>query len=65
MTSGGYVNPEWETCITSGDQCLLDYTDPTNVEPLRSTKCKRGSVPAYLVNHSLMSYLKTVLTRES
>ncbi|KAK0242494.1 hypothetical protein EDD85DRAFT_811554 [Armillaria nabsnona] len=50
MTSGGYVNPQWETCITSGDQCLLDYTDPTNVEPLRSTKCKRGSVPAYLID---------------
>ncbi|KAK0490743.1 hypothetical protein IW261DRAFT_1618059 [Armillaria novae-zelandiae] len=50
MTSGGYVNPEWETCITSGDQCLLDYTDPTNVEPLRSTKCKRGSVPAYFID---------------
>ncbi|KAK0498510.1 hypothetical protein EDD18DRAFT_1158024 [Armillaria luteobubalina] len=50
MTSGGYVNPEWETCITSGDQCLLDYTDPTNVEPLRSTKCKRGSVPTYFID---------------
>ncbi|KAK0206277.1 hypothetical protein DFS33DRAFT_1381395 [Desarmillaria ectypa] len=50
MTSGGYVNPEWEICITSGDQCLLDYTDPANVEPLRSTKCKRGSVPAYFID---------------
>lgn len=46
-----YIQTQWETCQASGQQCLLDYLSPHDVEPtLPPQKCGRGSVPSYFVD---------------
>ncbi|THV03671.1 FAD-binding domain-containing protein [Dendrothele bispora CBS 962.96] len=48
---GAYINPQWETCQTTGDQCLLDSKDPRNPAPmLPPHTCKSGSVPSYFID---------------
>ncbi|KAF5361121.1 hypothetical protein D9758_009078 [Tetrapyrgos nigripes] len=48
---GAYTNPQWETCQTTGDQCLLDWRDPKSLAPvLPPNQCKPGSVPSYFID---------------
>ncbi|KAJ7321708.1 hypothetical protein DFH08DRAFT_712871 [Mycena albidolilacea] len=48
---GAFVNTQWETCQTTGAQCLLDSADPTDSKVLpASTECKLGSIPGYFID---------------
>ncbi|ESK89354.1 isoamyl alcohol oxidase [Moniliophthora roreri MCA 2997] len=48
---GGYVNTQWETCQASGEQCLLDYTNTSDISPVLSPHgCKLGSVPNHFID---------------
>ncbi|KDQ50497.1 hypothetical protein JAAARDRAFT_63111 [Jaapia argillacea MUCL 33604] len=41
-----YINTNWETCQTTGQQCLLDYTNPSNPKPASApNQCLLGSIP--------------------
>ena len=61
-TPGGYVVPQWETCQTTGAQCLLDYTDPFNLDPVTPPRqCRLGSIPSHFVRR-LSSFLIRPLT---
>ncbi|VDB88521.1 unnamed protein product [Peniophora sp. CBMAI 1063] len=43
---GAYINTQWETCQKTGEQCLLDATDPTNALAYSPPAvCSQGSVP--------------------
>jgi hypothetical protein len=54
--SGAYVHTQWETCQTSAEQCLLDYTNPNNRDAVQVKDCAQGSVPSYFVlRFSLLS----------
>ncbi|KAJ3571520.1 hypothetical protein NP233_g3700 [Leucocoprinus birnbaumii] len=51
QSSTAYIQTQWETCQATGEQCLLDYLDPHDVNPtLPPQKCSSGSVPSYFVN---------------
>lgn len=45
---GGFINSQWETCQASGEQCLLDFANTSNLTPI-SGRCDVGSVPSYFV----------------
>ncbi|KAJ6545042.1 FAD-binding domain-containing protein [Mycena vulgaris] len=46
-----YMITQWETCQSSGQQCLLDYLDPANTTPSSpSQTCRTGSVPNYFID---------------
>jgi len=46
-----YIQTQWETCETSGEQCLLNYLDSHDIEPtLPPQKCQLGSIPDYFVS---------------
>ncbi|KAF9012665.1 hypothetical protein BDQ17DRAFT_1420025 [Cyathus striatus] len=48
---GGYIQTQWETCQKTGEQCLLDYLQPTNEVPTRPpAQCKLGSIPSYFID---------------
>ncbi|EPQ50955.1 FAD-binding domain-containing protein [Gloeophyllum trabeum ATCC 11539] len=50
-TFGGYINTQWETCQTTGEQCLLDWEDPTNPGPVSSSQtCQLGSVSRHFID---------------
>ncbi|KAH9482115.1 FAD-linked oxidoreductase phmC [Psilocybe cubensis] len=45
---GAYENTNWETCQSTGDECLLDWTDPTNPTAFATPqKCLLGNIPSY------------------
>ncbi|KAF8187168.1 FAD-binding domain-containing protein [Pholiota molesta] len=47
---GSYELPQWETCEATGDQCLLDWTNPLNTAAFSPPRqCKQGSVPSYYI----------------
>jgi hypothetical protein len=48
--SGAYVQTQWETCQTSAEQCLLDYTNPNNRDAVQVKDCAQGSVPSYFID---------------
>ncbi|KAJ7930362.1 hypothetical protein B0H13DRAFT_2228276 [Mycena leptocephala] len=45
---GAYINTQWENCQTTGAQCLLDASDPTNSTTM-APECQLGSVPGYFI----------------
>ncbi|KAA1474685.1 FAD-binding domain-containing protein [Dentipellis sp. KUC8613] len=48
---GAYVNVNWETCQTTGVQCLLDSSNPSDVSPtLPPNQCQLGSIPEYYID---------------
>ncbi|KAJ7596506.1 FAD binding domain-containing protein [Mycena floridula] len=50
-TPFGYIQTQWETCQATGEQCLLDADDPSNLEPIRPPRtCARGSVAEYYID---------------
>ncbi|KAJ7813344.1 hypothetical protein B0H14DRAFT_3750618 [Mycena olivaceomarginata] len=46
---GAYINTQWETCQTTGAQCLLDASDPTNSTTM-APECQLGTVPGYFID---------------
>uniref|UniRef100_A0A8H7XZV8 FAD-binding PCMH-type domain-containing protein n=1 Tax=Psilocybe cubensis TaxID=181762 RepID=A0A8H7XZV8_PSICU len=50
---GAYENTNWETCQSTGDECLLDWTDPTNPTAFATPqKCLLGNIPSYYIDIS-------------
>jgi len=48
---GAYEITQWETCQTSGDECLLDWTNPLNSAAFTPPQqCLQGSVPNFYVS---------------
>ncbi|KAJ7612040.1 FAD-binding domain-containing protein [Mycena polygramma] len=48
---GGYTWSQWETCQATGDQCLLDFTVPTDPAATKAPNtCERGSIPDYFID---------------
>ncbi|KAJ8482846.1 hypothetical protein ONZ45_g14800 [Pleurotus djamor] len=48
---GGYINTQWETCQVTGEQCLLDYTNPNSTLPTSPpNKCRLGSISKYYID---------------
>lgn len=50
---GSTVNSNWETCQTTGEQCLLDPSNPSDLTPLNGG-CALGSVSQYYVRISTL-----------
>ncbi|KAF8887146.1 hypothetical protein BD779DRAFT_530703 [Infundibulicybe gibba] len=49
--SGAYIQPQWETCQRSGEQCLLDSSNPNSTIPSSSPfQCQSGSIPDYFID---------------
>ncbi|KAG9227194.1 hypothetical protein CCMSSC00406_0004267 [Pleurotus cornucopiae] len=50
-TFGAYINTQWETCQTTAEQCLLDFTDPNSALPTSPpNKCSQGSISNYYID---------------
>ncbi|KAI5122687.1 hypothetical protein M0805_009740 [Coniferiporia weirii] len=47
---GAYMQPEWETCQASHQQCLLDSPDPTNPAAFENSTCFLGSIAPYYID---------------
>jgi len=48
---GAYEIPQWETCQTTGDECLLDFTNPLNPAAFSPpAQCRQGSVPNFYID---------------
>ncbi|KAJ8509288.1 hypothetical protein ONZ45_g8527 [Pleurotus djamor] len=48
---GGYINTQWETCQSTGEQCLLDYTNLNSTSPTSPPyRCSLGSIPNYYLD---------------
>ncbi|KAF8147579.1 FAD-binding domain-containing protein [Crassisporium funariophilum] len=48
---GGFSATQYESCMSTGDQCELDWTNPTN--PLAfapPSTCKQGSIPNFFID---------------
>ncbi|TFK96757.1 FAD binding domain-containing protein [Pterulicium gracile] len=52
------VQTQWETCQRSGEQCLLDASNPNNRPAVNQMTCARGSVPDYFVQVSNYSQVQ-------
>ncbi|KAJ7725699.1 hypothetical protein B0H16DRAFT_279117 [Mycena metata] len=46
---GAFINTQWETCQSTGAQCLLDPSDPTNPKTT-SEHCELGSIAQYFID---------------
>ncbi|KDQ14876.1 hypothetical protein BOTBODRAFT_55073 [Botryobasidium botryosum FD-172 SS1] len=46
---GSFMNPQWETCQSASQQCLLDATNTSDPAPTQSP-CFQGSVAPYFIN---------------
>ncbi|KAJ7440768.1 hypothetical protein B0H11DRAFT_2163285 [Mycena galericulata] len=47
---GAFINTQWETCQSTGAQCLLDSSDPSNAKmTMPPHRCELGSVPGYFI----------------
>ncbi|KDR84449.1 hypothetical protein GALMADRAFT_133744 [Galerina marginata CBS 339.88] len=48
---GAYELTQWETCQSTGDECLLDWTNPSNPASFAPPQqCLQGSVPSYYID---------------
>ncbi|KAF8912207.1 FAD-binding domain-containing protein [Gymnopilus junonius] len=48
---GAYSAIQFESCMSTGDQCMLDWTNPTNPAAFSPpATCKQGSVPSFYVD---------------
>ncbi|KIY66940.1 FAD binding domain-containing protein [Cylindrobasidium torrendii FP15055 ss-10] len=48
--TGGYINAQWETCQSTGQSCLLDYTNTSALDMLDKQGCELGSVSQYYID---------------
>lgn len=55
----------WETCISTGAQCLLDSNNPNDTAAFMPPKiCEQGSLPNYYVSQPFASRQYSSLTFE-
>ncbi|KAJ6554226.1 hypothetical protein B0H19DRAFT_1262614 [Mycena capillaripes] len=48
---GAFINTQWETCQSTGAQCLLDSSNPADLKVVvDSERCELGSVPSYFID---------------
>ncbi|KAF9011630.1 FAD-binding domain-containing protein [Hymenopellis radicata] len=48
---GGFVNAQWESCQATGEQCLLDYTNTSDLRPITGADgCHLGSVSKFYID---------------
>ncbi|KAF8918433.1 FAD-binding domain-containing protein [Mucidula mucida] len=48
---GGFVNAQWESCQATGEQCLLDYTNTSDLRPITGGDgCHPGSVSKFYID---------------
>ncbi|KAF8868758.1 hypothetical protein CPB84DRAFT_1755767 [Gymnopilus junonius] len=48
---GAYEIIQWETCQTTGDECLLDWTNATNPQAFAPpAQCRQGSISNYYID---------------
>ncbi|KAH8116292.1 FAD-binding domain-containing protein [Phellopilus nigrolimitatus] len=47
---GAYMQPQWETCQESHQQCLLDSSNPADPAAFENSTCSQGSIPPYYVD---------------
>ncbi|KAF8660909.1 hypothetical protein AX16_001537 [Volvariella volvacea WC 439] len=48
---GGYIQTQWETCQTTGEQCLLNYQNPNDTSPtVPPNTCRIGSIAQYYID---------------
>ncbi|TFK27618.1 FAD binding domain-containing protein [Coprinopsis marcescibilis] len=48
--TGAYIQSQWETCQATQVQCLLDHTNPNNLDATFGQNCGQGSVSDYFVD---------------
>ncbi|TFK67438.1 FAD-binding domain-containing protein [Pluteus cervinus] len=47
----GYIQTQWESCQTTGQQCLLNFLDPDDPSPVAAPhKCSPGGLPSYFID---------------
>ncbi|KZT26763.1 isoamyl alcohol oxidase [Neolentinus lepideus HHB14362 ss-1] len=46
---GAWMQPQWETCQRTGEQCLLDSTTPTDPLAWTAYDCSQGSISPYYI----------------
>ncbi|KAF9532779.1 FAD-binding domain-containing protein [Crepidotus variabilis] len=47
----GYAASQFEGCMSTGDECLLDFTNPSNEKIYEAPQhCKQGSIPPFYVD---------------
>ncbi|KAJ7651149.1 FAD-binding domain-containing protein [Roridomyces roridus] len=44
------MNPQYETCIATGSQCLLDWRNPRNPEANNGISCELGGVAEFYID---------------
>ncbi|KAJ7771299.1 FAD-binding domain-containing protein [Mycena maculata] len=49
------MNVEYETCMSTHSQCLLDTTDPTSPLATTGISCEQGEIPPYYIDISTAS----------
>ncbi|KAF8901301.1 hypothetical protein CPB85DRAFT_1256387 [Mucidula mucida] len=50
-SANAYLNPQWESCQSSGAQCTLDYLDPTNAAAFSApSTCEMGSIATHYID---------------
>ncbi|KAH8114550.1 hypothetical protein DFH11DRAFT_1767528, partial [Phellopilus nigrolimitatus] len=50
-TPGGFINTQWETCQTAGQQCLLDFLNSSNAAAVAPPRqCALGSISEYYID---------------
>ncbi|KAI5122815.1 hypothetical protein M0805_000157 [Coniferiporia weirii] len=48
---GGYINTQWETCQKTSKQCLLDFSNTSNIAAVTPPRqCALGSIPDYFID---------------
>ncbi|KAF8916796.1 hypothetical protein CPB85DRAFT_252553 [Mucidula mucida] len=47
MLTSRSTQPQWETCQSMEEKCLLDASNPENAAAWSNTDCKQGSIPQY------------------
>jgi len=48
---GGYAATQFETCMSTGEQCELDWQSPTNALAFSPPqRCDQGSIPTYYID---------------
>ncbi|KZP28938.1 FAD-binding domain-containing protein [Athelia psychrophila] len=47
---GAYMLPQWETCQSKGQQCLLDATNTSDPHAWTDYSCQQGSIPPYYID---------------
>ncbi|KAI0777346.1 FAD-binding domain-containing protein [Trametes elegans] len=60
---GSYMLPQWETCQASKrtEGCLLDSSDPSNLQAFAGVDCRLGNIPPYYIEVNSVSDIQAAL----